>query len=53
MFLCVRVCVIALQDTKKMLMGLIYLRRLKGPEYGKSILGERKWGQVVERMRVS
>jgi len=34
-----------------MLMGLIYLRKLKGPEYGKSTLGERECDPVVKRMK--
>jgi len=41
---------IGLLDIKKMLMGLIYLRKLKGPENDKSTLGEREWGSVVERV---
>jgi len=32
-------------------MDLIYLRNLKGPEYGNSTLGERECSPVVERMR--
>jgi len=43
---------IGLVDFNKMLMGLIYLRKLKGPEYGKSALGEIECGPVVvERIR--